>query len=285
MPFTPQQAPANLDTDGLRKFAEEQYREIARAWTEIEAYLARTVTYTAQTLTAAQKTQSRTNIGAFGQIVMQKFPASGTWTPTPGMIFCVIECVGSGGGGGGVAGASGYGLSAGGGGAGSYSRTVASAAIVGASQVVTVNNPGAGGAAGGGSGANVGGNGGTVSVGSLCIANGGVGSSFANTSQSSAGGGGGVVGTGDLAVPGNQGQYGTYITATGLAMVCFSGQGGNSPFGAGGPPGAAATSFSPGSTGLGYGSGGSGATVANSTATAAGGAGAKGIAVITEFCA
>jgi len=35
MPFVPQQAPANLDTDGLRKFTEDQYREIARAWAEV----------------------------------------------------------------------------------------------------------------------------------------------------------------------------------------------------------------------------------------------------------
>jgi hypothetical protein len=40
MTYTPQQAPAGLDTDGLRKFNEEQLREIARAWTEVEASIA-----------------------------------------------------------------------------------------------------------------------------------------------------------------------------------------------------------------------------------------------------
>lgn len=40
MPFTPQQPPAGLDTDGLRKHGEEQFRDIARAWTEIEAAIA-----------------------------------------------------------------------------------------------------------------------------------------------------------------------------------------------------------------------------------------------------
>lgn len=32
--------------------------------------------------------------------VIQKFTASGTYTPTSGMIFCIIECVGGGGAGG-----------------------------------------------------------------------------------------------------------------------------------------------------------------------------------------
>ena len=36
MPYIPTQAPSDLDTDGLRKFNEEQHTNIARAWTETD---------------------------------------------------------------------------------------------------------------------------------------------------------------------------------------------------------------------------------------------------------
>ena len=55
----------------------------------------------------------------------------GTYTPTSGMKYCIIECWGSGAGGAGVANSAGTTiLVAGGGGAGSYSRTVATAATM-----------------------------------------------------------------------------------------------------------------------------------------------------------
>jgi len=40
MPYVPQQAPAGLDSDGVRKHGEEQFREIARAWTSVDKSLA-----------------------------------------------------------------------------------------------------------------------------------------------------------------------------------------------------------------------------------------------------
>ena len=40
MPFIPLQAPPHLDLDGLRKHGEDQDREIARAWTEVESRIA-----------------------------------------------------------------------------------------------------------------------------------------------------------------------------------------------------------------------------------------------------
>jgi hypothetical protein len=80
---------------------------------------------------------------AVSTIVTQVFttPGAATYTPTAGMIFCIIECVGGGGGGGGgVASGSGSGLSSGGGGGGGggYSRSLATAATIGASKAVTV---------------------------------------------------------------------------------------------------------------------------------------------------
>jgi hypothetical protein len=40
MAYIPQQAQPNLDVDGLRRFNEDQYREIARAWTNTDASIA-----------------------------------------------------------------------------------------------------------------------------------------------------------------------------------------------------------------------------------------------------
>ena len=82
-----------------------------------------------------------------GQIVTKIFTANGTYTPTVGMSYCIIECVGGGGGGGG---ASDFGsinnvITGGGGGSGGYSRKKASAADIGVSKTVTI---GAGGTAG-----------------------------------------------------------------------------------------------------------------------------------------
>src|SRR4029077_1017779 len=109
----------------------------------------------------------------FAGVNVQTCAASGTYTPTPGMKYCQIECVGGGGGGGGSPDSSGSAVGGGGGGSGGYSRRTANAATVGVSQVVTV---GAAGTAGTSAGAN-GGNGGVTSVGALCVANGGGGAS------------------------------------------------------------------------------------------------------------
>ena len=72
-----------------------------------------------------------------GSVAVQKqiFTSSGTYTPSPGMVYCIIEAVGSGGGGGGAQGAGSQVYTGGGGGPGGYSRLVASAATIGASQV------------------------------------------------------------------------------------------------------------------------------------------------------
>jgi len=56
MPYIPLQAPAGMDVEGLRKYGDDQFREIARAWTEL-------LTYTQQTLTQAQLDQVWANLG------------------------------------------------------------------------------------------------------------------------------------------------------------------------------------------------------------------------------
>lgn len=217
-------------------------------------------------------------------VVIQVFSANGTYTPTAGMKYCIIEAVGSGGGSGGCATTSSVQVSAsGGGGGGQYLRGVFSAATIGASQAVTVGVAGTAGTAGN----NNGGNGNPSSVGSLIVAAGGTGGSGSpatGSAQTIGGGAGGSSGTATFSKSGITGESAISVyTAT--AYNCFGGQGGASFFGVGG----ASTSriaISGGNTvgrtgGLGGGGGGSVNTI--SCADTAGAAGGAGYVLITEF--
>ena len=213
-------------------------------------------------------------------VVTQVFTSSGTYTPTTGMVYAIIECVGGGGGGGGVAGTSGDIFIAGGGGSGSYSRLVASAATIGASKTVTIGAAGAGGTAG----ANNGSAGGDTSVGSLCIGKGGGGGRGASVSISNiTGGAGGVAGTGGFTPPGSPGEPGFY--AIGTTILVGSGMGASSSFGGGAASAAVTdtTATAGVAAGANSGSGGSGANAVNTASTAAGGSGAAGVVVVTEY--
>src|SRR5215471_2028348 len=68
--------------------------------------------------TATLGSDSKIFVGYHGPLAIRKFTASGTYTPTAGMVMCIIECVGGGGGGGGVVGTANYSLAGGGGGSG-----------------------------------------------------------------------------------------------------------------------------------------------------------------------
>jgi len=198
-------------------------------------------------------------------LAIRVFTASGTYTPTTGMVTCIIECVGGGGGGGPITGASNMSNGGGGGGGGGYSRKLATAAQIGASQTVTIG-------AGGGSGAN----GGNTSVGSLCLANGGLGAPGMGGNY-----GGSVTGAiGDLRASGGCGVSWAQYVQGGVIYNSISGCGGSSFFGGGGP-GAGGTSN--GNAGQLYGGGGGGGCAFNSATTQTGGAGAAGVAVITEY--
>ena len=87
----------------------------------------------AQGLTAIQMAQGRSNIAVAGIAKIISFTASGTYTPSAGLIYCIIECVGGGGGGGGTTGGSSIANVARGGSGGGYSRKVATSAQIGAS--------------------------------------------------------------------------------------------------------------------------------------------------------
>lgn len=189
--------------------------------------------------------------------VVQVITATGTYTPTTGMVFCDAEMTGGGAGGAQVASGS-YGGA--GGSAGEYARGHFTKADIGASKAVTI---GAGGA--------VNSAGGNTSLGSLLTAN---GASASTTGTPGAGGTGGT-GTG-LHIPGGQGQSGA---PTNAAPIAVGGSGGASFFGSGGRGGQGG--LDNGTAGGPYGSGGGGNGYLASWGNA--GAGKDGVVIITEY--
>jgi hypothetical protein len=216
----------------------------------------------------------------------QVFTASGTYTPSAGMVYCLIKCMGGGGGGGGTLGSATFSLTGGGGGAGAYSEKIVTAATVGASQTVTIGGGGAGGAAG----LNNGNVGGDTSVGTLCVAKGGLGGFGASSAQGPQGGTGGLSGsgTGDFRADGPGGQCGCFFNPAAVTgwLSWGHGQGGSTMWGRGGYSGFANATNSAldGSTGAGFGAGGGGAASNQIAANATGGLGRPGVAIVTEFC-
>jgi hypothetical protein len=247
---------------------------LAGVWQPWQAIISTNPPFSA--LTSTQKDQAAVNLGVVRAIRVQVFSSSGTYTPDANLLYAEIEAVGAGGAGGGASSGGGNTACAGGGGAGSYSRKIATAATIGASQTVST---GTGGTCPGGTSA--GGAGGDTSVGALCIGKGGSGgvSSGGGGASSPQGGAGGVAGTGDVTTPGAPGTNGwsnAINTNFGLA-----GTGGSSRFGNGGRGGA--SSGTAGEAGT-KGGGGGGANAWNGNGFL-GGAGGAGYVVITEYCA
>jgi hypothetical protein len=222
-------------------------------------------------------------------LAVQVFSTAGstTYTPTAGMVNCIIETLGAGAGAGGVGTAASNYYAGSGGGSGAYSRAFKTAAQVGASQNVTVGAKGTGssnanGTAGGDSfvGANL--------AASLCGAKGGSGGLRVNAAVGAAplGGAGGLAsgGVGDVKAGGNAGGPGIYIALPTFVIQTASGFGGSSCFG-GAPSGVVWTVTSgatAGTNAAAYGSGGSGAA-GNDSGSAKGGDGSDGIVIITEY--
>lgn len=200
----------------------------------------------------------------FNSVQKQVFTASGTYTPTANMKYCEVVAIGAGAGGGGAASGAG---TAGGGGGGEVREATFTAAQIGASQTVTINNAGTGGA----SGDNDGVDGGTTVLGALLTANGG---SKGRKGSVSTGGAGGTGGSGGISITGQAGQTGASV-----ASSPYGGAGGGSPYGSGGAGGLA--NISNPVSGVGFGSGGGGAQGAGGNA--AGGNGTKGLIKITEY--
>lgn len=215
----------------------------------------------------------------------QVFNSSGTYTPSTGLQYSIIECVGGGGAGGGSFGQATpqlYVTTGGGGGGGGYARAVSSAATIGASQTVSIGNGGSGSAGA------TGGNGNATSVGTLCNAGGGVGGTVGNISNVGVGGAGGAGVTGNsILASGNSGGAGGWFiqcASCGTLISTVSGNGGNSIWGGGGGGVAVgAGSAASGSNGLSYGGGGAGSQSNSVAANGTGGSGASGYVIITEF--
>ncbi len=246
------------------------------------------------TTSGAGHTVTISGAETFSSAVVQTFTASGTYTPTPGMLYCIIEVLGGGGGGGGTVAAVGNTQAAGLiGAAGGYAKGVFPASLIGASQVVTVGAAGAGGPTGGNNGTT----GGTTSVGALISATGGTGGVGFTTVMASYilfGGGAGAGGTGTggfLQVTGDGGTPAFGIIAATLstpyASILTGGKGGSSIYGVGGTPlgpgGTDGSGQANGSNASGYGSGGSAGCSASGGGAASGGNGTAGIVIITEF--
>jgi hypothetical protein len=213
-------------------------------------------------------------------VKIQSFTASGTYTPTAGMVYAQIELCGGGGGGGNSTTAATQTSVGSGGSAGGYARKIFDAATIGASQSVTI---GAGGTAGN--------PGGTTSVGALISATGGGAGETVSSSTSAivgilAPGGSGTGGT--VNITGGSGGGAAIIIDTGVSALGQGGVGGDSYFG-----GSPVTSYvvtggtvtSNGTSASTYGAGGSGAASINPAADATGGSGGGGIVIITEFIA
>lgn len=216
----------------------------------------------------------------FTSIVTQVFTATGTYTPTAGMKYCIVEVIGGGGGGGGaVSGSTGTVGVAGGGAAGGYARKTISAATVGASKAVTI---GAGGA-GGGAGAGVAG--GTSSFGAIISVPGGSPGDFATAGTVSAAPSNiGTIPTGgDINCIGGASTAGSgFIIGTDALVVSCGG--GSSIYGCGGPAGAGTGSLVYlGNNGTNYGAGGGGSAILDAINVASGGNGADGVVIVTEY--
>lgn len=211
-------------------------------------------------------------IGSGVSIAIRAITTTSTYTPTTGMKYCRVLCIGGGGGGGGVTSGDG----AGGGGAGGFCERDFSAADIGASQSVTIGAAGAGGANGNGSA------GGNTLFGSFMTANGGAGG-ITSSNNTNLGGAGGTASGGTININGANGNTGYifytdnpahYVTAGGNGAGCgLYGGGGIGSMNVQG-------SASVGTNATGYGSGGGGA---GSVAAAPGYNGSSGIVIIYEY--
>lgn len=211
---------------------------------------------------------------------VQKITVTGTYTPTPGMAYCIMDIVGGSGAGGGCPATAVAQAAAGAGGnSGAYLRMLFTAAQIGASQAVTI---GAAGAAVSGA---AGGNGTATTIGALVSCPGGLGGGTTGAVATIAGGtfvfpsakSQPTITTGTMLQLGwtLSGEYGIATTTT-----IVGGAGADSFMGSGAAHSViAAGNNAPGSSG----GGGGGASSGASSAARAGGNGSVGVVVIYEY--
>jgi hypothetical protein len=236
-----------------------------------------------------------------GQAVVQQVfstAGGGVYMPSPGLVSCLVECVGGGGGGGGAQGEldgppatiNGWMLSGGGGSSGNYARSVLSQALVRGGVNLTI---GAGGAAGAPTFDAVAGPGGSTSFGALVVALGGLGGSAGvwNGTTLSVGSGGSrnggvpIGGTGQFLAYGNGGEHGQVIMYdSGVGQVfLWGGRGGASQFASAEVGSLQSPAGSVGGNGF-FGAGGGGGSSPYASGPAFGGSGGAGVIIVTEYC-
>lgn len=235
---------------------------------------------TAQNILTSDGTNWVSGAAAVKTITTQVFSASGTYTPTTGMLYCFIEVLGGGGAGGSSQGGVSQTAVGGSAGSGGYNSIIASAATIGASKTVTIGAGGTPGSAGN----NAGGNGGTTSVGTTIVSAGGGqggagGATGTGGNQGSPGIGGTAGANGNFSglITGKNGGF-SFCTGT-LAISIIGANGADSIWGSGGFWNGAGNN---GAAANGPGGGGSGS--GSTTTDKQGGAGAAGFVRITEYC-
>jgi len=196
--------------------------------------------------------------------------ASGTYTPSAGLIYADVEVLGGGGGGGATTAAAGVADVGGGGGAGGYCRKLFTAAEIGASVAVTVGSAGPSNIAGGNS----------VFLTMTAGGGGGATQGTASTQGYAGTGSGGSATGGDFNIVGASGIVGWWSSLT----MGLSGRGADSIYGFGGQvrtvnSGVALTGNNAG----GYGAGGAGACASVNSTIVNGGTGSPGIVIVTEY--
>lgn len=208
------------------------------------------------------------------------FTDSGTYTPTEGTRYVIVEAVGGGGGGGGCSSTTSDNAAVSGGGAsGSYIKAKFDIASIGDTVEITI---GAGGV--GGIGGQAGGAGGDTKLGALATATGGKGGTSSTSPASSAfiavGGAPGSIPIGGNLISslGSRGGAGLFFNSSTGAV---GGDGAPSQYGGSGI--GSGSSGTTGTNGSGYGSGGGGNARQPSSGAVNGYDGAKGILIIYEY--
>jgi hypothetical protein len=210
--------------------------------------------------------------GATGNVVMNVYTSSSTWTKPTAVKAIRVTVVGGGGNGGSATNSPGNTIGAGGGGGGGTSIKLYPAPSLPGPQPYTVGGAGATSSFGG-----------TAPV--ISATGGATGASYTlpavtSTSVMTEGGSGGSGSSGNLNFGGGGGNAGSSGQSPSSAeKKAVGGTGGSSYFGGGGRGVLVGTGLG----GNNYGGGGGGGARGNNTGTAPGGAGAQGVVIVEEF--
>lgn len=206
---------------------------------------------------------------------VQRFTASGTYTPTPGTKFVIVEAIGGGGAGGGCPATASGQISYGNGGtSGAYGKSRYSSNFSGVTITIGAGGAGVIGATGR--------DGGATSFGTLLVCPGGFGGGARGPIAPPVGLGGAAssgsppTGANIVSVAGAPGEAGFAVSD----IIIVPGLGGVSVFGG---PGARNVAGSPPAASYNLGSGGTGAFMTGSNSAISGGGGGSGIVIVWEY--